>query len=62
MEFEERTSFPLNDAPGKRVISINEPVIADKRIELIRNIMVGQETAINVEHKKGFLCQELHGL
>ena len=56
MEFEERTSFPLNDAPGKRVISIN------KRIELIRNIMVGQETAINVEHKKGFLCQELDGL
>jgi len=53
MEFDERTCFPLNDAPGKRVILINEPVIADKRIELIKNIMEGQETAINVKHKKG---------
>ena len=53
MEFDERTAFPLNDAPGKRVILINEPVIADKRIELIKNVMEGQDTAINVKHKKG---------
>ena len=53
MEFDERTAFPLNDAPGKRVLLINEPVIADKRIELIKNIMEGQDVAINVKHKKG---------
>lgn len=53
MEFDERTAFPLNDAPGKRIILINEPVIADKRIELIKNVMEGQDTAINVKHKKG---------
>ena len=53
MEFDERTAFPLNDAPGKRVILINEPVIADERIELINNVMEGQDTAINVKHKKG---------
>ncbi len=52
MEFDERIAFPLNDAPGKRVILINEPVIGDKRIELIKNIMEGQEVAINVKHKK----------
>jgi len=53
MEFDERTQFPLNDAPGKRVLLINEPVIADKRIELIKNIMEGQDVAINVKHRKG---------
>ena len=53
MEFDERTAFPLNDAPGKRVLLINEPVIADKRIELIKNIMEGQDVAINVKHRKG---------
>ena len=53
MEFDERTAFPLNDAPGKRVLLINEPVIADKRIELIKNMMEGQDVAINVKHKKG---------
>lgn len=53
MEFDERTQFPLNDAPGKRVLLINEPVIADKRIELMKNIMEGQDISINVKHKKG---------
>jgi len=55
MEFDELTQFPLNDAPGKRVILINEPVIADIIIELIKNIMEGQDVAINVKHRKGIL-------
>jgi len=32
MEFDERTQFPPNDAPGEHVILINEPVIDDTRI------------------------------
>lgn len=53
MEFDEHTSFPLNDSPGKRILLINEPSIGEKRIELIKNIMEGQEVAINVKHAKG---------
>jgi len=53
MEFDERVEFHLNDAPGKRVILINEPVIADKRIGLMKNVMEGQDVAINLKHKKG---------
>jgi hypothetical protein len=54
MDFDERTSFPLNDAPGKRVILIiNEPDIRDRRIELVENIMEGQDAAINVKNQRG---------
>jgi hypothetical protein len=62
MEFDDRTAFPLNDAPGKRVILINEPVIADKRIELIKNVMEGQDTAINVKHTIAVRMVNLQGL
>ena len=53
MDFDERTSFPLNDAPGKRVILINEPDIGERRIELVKNIMEGQDVAINVKNQRG---------
>ena len=53
MDFDERTSFPLNGAPGKRVILINEPDIGERRIELVKNIMEGQDVAINVKKSKG---------
>jgi hypothetical protein len=53
MDFDERTSFPLNDAPGQRVILIiNEPDIRDRRIELVENIMEGQDVAINVKNQR----------
>jgi hypothetical protein len=53
MDFDERTSFPLNDAPGKRVILINEPDIGERRIQLVENIMEGQDVAINVKNQRG---------
>ena len=53
IDFNERTSFPLNDAPGKRVILINEPDIGERRIELVKNIMEGQDVAINVKNQMG---------
>jgi hypothetical protein len=53
MDFDERTSFPLNDAPGKRVILINEPDIGERRIELVKNIMEGQDVSINVKNQRG---------
>lgn len=53
MDFDERSSFPLNDAPGKRVLLINEPDIGERRIELVKNIMEGQEVAINVKNQRG---------
>lgn len=50
-EFDEFNQFPLNDAPGKSIILINEPSIADRRIELMKNILEGQRISINVKHK-----------
>lgn len=43
----------MNDAPGKRVILINEPDIGVRRIELVKNIMEGQDVAINVKNQRG---------
>ncbi len=48
MDFDKKTSFPLNDAPGKRVILINEPDIGELRIEFVENIMEGQDVASNI--------------
>ncbi|KZS20535.1 Uncharacterized protein APZ42_012749 [Daphnia magna] len=53
MDFDERTSVPLNDAPGKRVLLINEPDIGERRIESVKNIMEWQEVAINVKNQRG---------
>lgn len=55
VEFDERTTFPLNDGSGKQATLINELVIAiaDKGIQLIENILEGQDEAINVKHRKG---------
>lgn len=52
-EFDEFNGFPLGDTPGKRAILINEPSCAAKRIELLKNVMEGQEIAISVKHQKG---------
>jgi phage/plasmid-associated DNA primase len=53
MDFDERTYFPLNDAPGKRVVLTNEPDIVEWKIELIKNIMEGQDVSINVKTQRG---------
>ena len=36
-----------------KVILINEPDIGKRRIELVKNIMEGQDVAINVKNQRG---------
>jgi hypothetical protein len=47
MDFDEKTSFPMNDAPVKRLKLIYEPDIGELRIEFVEKIMEGQAVASN---------------
>lgn len=50
-DFDEKTSFPLNDATGKKIILINEPDIDKRHIELVNNVMESQDININVKNQ-----------
>ena len=54
-EFDDKTQFPLNDAPLQCVLFINEPEVSARRVELLKNGMEGQENAINVKNEKGVI-------
>lgn len=54
MDFDERTYFPLKNAPGKLDILINATDIGERRTELVKNITEGQDVAITVINQREF--------